>query len=239
MAGINEEELKGRHGGSSGVVTKGSEWKGKSGPEYSFPTMNKPGDRGQTGDGLKSGDYDNASEEGDGEYVKGSSKSESRCRACSESREKIRFLENELARYEDIVQEQHDIIRESDEARERESLARYRAEAIARNPELAVIESTLMRCESVQELEQQIGSCLSLVETVQSSYSPPAQQQTRVLMERTIERPRNGISSHGVDAAPPGLLNESSAPFADGPRSTIGGGNVASRLAAHRRRRSR
>lgn len=246
---LAEEELKARHGGNTGIATKGSEWQGKKGPEYSFPTMNKPGDRGQDGDAQTPGDYDSASEEGDGEYVKkgtmhGGGTSEAVGNLRDENvrlREQVAFLEGELARYEDIVQEQYDSLREADEAREREALARYRAEAISRHPELAVVESTLLRCESVLELEQQIGSCLSLVETVTPRYAPTQEpEHTSVLMERT-ERPRNGVSSHGVSAAPTGPLNESSTPFVGGPRrgenTLIGGGTVASRVAAHRRRR--
>jgi len=239
-ASIHEEELKGRDGASTGVVTKGSEWQGKKGPEYSMTTMNKPGDRGQEGDGGKEGDYDKASEEGDGEFMESIAVVNLRSEN-ARLREKVEFLEGELSRYEDIVQEQHEIIRESDEARERESLGRYRAEALARYPELSVVETTLKRCESVQELEEQINTCLSLVETVQSRNPAPEPEQTSVLAER-FDRPRNGISSHGVSAAPMGPLNESSTPFVDGPRgggdtSVIGGGNTASRVAAHRKRR--
>jgi hypothetical protein len=250
--GLDEEELKARHGGQTGVATKGAEWKGKEGPEYSFPTMNKPGDRGEEGDAGKPGDYAQASEEGDGEHVKKGTMhggaSESYVNSLEDEnthlREKLSFLENELARYEDIVQEQHEVIREADEARERETLNRYRAEAIANHPELAVVESTLLKCGSLSELQEQVGSCLSLVETVQPAPAPaPDPTSTGLMFEDT--QPRNGISSSAVMAVPTGPLNESMAsPFAGGPRGVadspiVGTGNVASRVAAHRRRRRR
>lgn len=248
--GIDEEELKARHGGKTGVATKGNEYMGKQGPEYSMPTMNKPGDRGQEGDAGKPGDYHMASEEGDGEHVKkgtmhgGASESyvSSLEDENSHLREKLAFLESELARYEDIVQEQHEVIREADEARERETLNRYRAEAIAQHPELAIVEKRLLKCESLAELQDEIGSCISLVETVRPAPAPAPEPQNMLVED---VNPRNGISSSAVMAVPTGPLNESlGSPFVNGSRNgtsnpIVGVGDVASRVASHRRRRRR
>jgi len=242
--GLAEAGLQTRHGGDTGIAMKGDQYKGKEGPEYSMPSMNDPGDRGQDGSAQAPGDYDDASEEGDGDYVqKGTwptsgkpvsmpgGKSESYSHTyVAQLNDKISFLEGELARYEDTVQEQHETISGLREATRQSELERARAEAYESHPELRRVERNLLRCESVEELQEEICGILSLVETVQPTPAPAPDLVVSVagMSSRT---PRNGV--------PSGVLNESSSPFSDrlGTEVRLGIGDVASRMAAHRKRR--
>jgi len=225
-----EEELPSRHGGKTLVQTKGTEWQGNSGPEYSMSTMNKPGDRGQDGSGQTPGDYDSASEEGGGEYVeKGTWPESFDARLHSENealREKVEFLEGELSRYEDIVQEQHEAIREADERGRLMQVEEARVNIMTRHPELRAVAGRLRLCESVEDLDNEVSAMLSLVETVKPAPAP------------LVERNYGSASTVLRDGIPSGMLTESTRTL-DVPRTTeiIGTGDVASRVAAARKRR--
>jgi hypothetical protein len=277
--GLSEEDLKARHGGATGVAMKGDEYKGKEGPEYStIDGMNKPGDRGEEGDGNKEGDYDDATSAGDGEVVKTGTwptsgtpiampsegrRISQRSAAVAEAeddkkdddekedkkdddkdesfnadfvshlREKLAFLEGEVTRYESLCQEQHETIEALRESANQAEMERARAEAFERHPELRRVESRLLRCESVEELNTEVAGLVSLCETRQPA-APPAAPP---LVERT-----NGNGAHSGaprDGVPVGSLMESSSPFSDrlGTGMRLGNGDVASRVAAHRKRR--
>jgi hypothetical protein len=224
--------LPARHGGNAQVSLKGDEWKGKAGPEYSKRTafQNKK-NSGDIGSADAPGDYDDASEEGDGQYVETGTWPESTYDEdyVDQLRERIAFLENELAQYEDTMMEQRDTIAQFREHAKKAEVARLRAEALERHPELRVIEKSLLACESVEELNSRLDMAKVLVEdnrTVEQQPTPP--------------EGGNGSSSvQPRDGVPTGPLNESSSPLSDrlGAGVRLGSGDVASRVAAHRRRR--
>jgi hypothetical protein len=231
---FEEETLSARHGGTTLVKTKGDGHKGKAGPEYSMSTMNKPGDRGQDGSAQTPGDYDDASEEGDGEHVEKGTWPESfdaDLHADNAAlREQVAFLEGELSRYEDIVQEQHETIREADERARLMQVDEARARVVAQHPELSAVSGRLGMCESVEELTREVNSMLSLIETVK-----PASAPAPLLVETAV---RGTTSTSLRDGVPSGMLTESSYPSLGGPsRTNIGTGDVASRVAASRKRR--
>ena len=238
-APVFEDDLPARHGGDSGVVTKGDSWKGKEGPEYSMKTMNEPGDRGQDGDGQEPGDYDDASEEGDGEYVESTSFREiARIREeNAHLRSKVTFMEDELARYEDTVQEQHEAISALRESHERETLVADRTRIMEQHPELKFAAQRLRTCESREELHNEAQMLLTLVEQAQPAPQPAP------LVERAESQTFNRRGQNAVDSTEarnvPTSINESSSPISEGLGRTgnIGSGNVASRVAAARRRR--
>jgi len=234
-AWMREDEFA-RHGGDSGIVSKGNAHQGKSGGEYSkrtaFQNKQSSGDIGTAG---TPGDYDDASEEGDGEHVEkgtwpgsGGTSEGYDGEYVAHLREKVAYLEEELARYEDLSQGQHETISALREAARQSELQRARAEAFETHPELRVAERRLMACESVADLNDEIGAMLSLVETVRPD-APPAP-----LLE-TVSVSHSGSPRDGV----PGALNESSSPHSDrlGAGIRLGSGDVASRVAAHRKRR--
>lgn len=267
---LGEEDLPGRHGGDTGVVVKGDEYKGKEGPEYStIDGMETPGDRGEEGDGLEPGDYDDATSAGDGKVVKTGTwptsgspiamPSEGRrishrsdvteekddkddekdkddkdesltSEELAHLREKNSFLEGELARYETLCQEQHETIEALRESALLAELERARAEAFEKHPELRRVEARLMRCESVEALEEEVSGLVALVE---ANAPPPTTPSL-------VERNGAGSSSTPRDGVPPeGVLMESSSPFSDrlSTGTRLGTGDVASRVAAHRKRR--
>ena len=230
--GMFYEDEFARHGGDSGIVTKGDAHKGKSGGEYSkssaFQNKTNSGDIGSAG---TPGDYDDASEEGDGEHVeKGTWPGSDNTSESYRLREKIAYLEEELARYEELSQNQHETISALREAAQQSELQRARAEAFESHPELRVAERRLMACESVADLNDEIGVMLSLVETVRPDTPPPPAPLMETAPGINSGAPRDGV---------PGVLNESSSPHSDrlGAGIRLGSGDVASRVAAHRKRR--
>jgi len=238
--GISEEsgDLSGRDGASTGVKMKGDQYKGSQGPEYSVPDLPDSGDRGQTGSGVAAGTFPQASEEGDGEYVEKPGKVESvLLQQIARLREQTRFLESELARAEDQIQEQAEAVSGLREAARRSELEQARAEAYAAHPELRQIENRLLRCESVSELHDEVSAITSLVESVRPT--PTSAPDPAPLMERVNSRGNGLNSSTPLNGAPSGVLFESSSPFSDrlGAGVSIGSGDVASRVAAHRKRR--
>ena len=240
--GLSENDLDARHGGSTGVVMKNDNFKGREGPEFNINGMPDPGDRGQDGSAQTPGDYDDASEEGDGEHVAKGTWPTSGKPINVESVEdrqnlldKVAFLESEVDRYEDICQEQHEQIHGLREAARQSELERHRAEALVAHPELAIIENRLLRCESISELNDEVSSVLSLVETVRTDPVMPAP-----LNEDGSLTDPNGVSSRlPIDRVPTGPLNESIIPsperLDEGVR--LGSGDVVSRVAAAKRRR--
>jgi hypothetical protein len=294
--GLSEEDLPGRDGADTGVVVKGDEYMGKEGPEYSsVDGMNDPGERGEEGDGLEPGDYDDASSAGGGQVVKSGTwptsgspvampsegriaeqdddekddkdkdddkdkKDERRIShrsAVTEQdddkddkkdddddekdesyvahlRQKIDFLENEINRYETLSQEQHEMIEALRESARQAEMERARAEAYERHPELRQVESRLLRCESVEDLNTEVAGLISLVESHKAKAPVPAPAPS--LVERSGNGAHSGASRDGV---PVGSLMESSSPFSDrlSTGARLGNGDVASRVAAYRKRR--
>jgi hypothetical protein len=147
-------------------------------------------------------------------------------------REKIAFLEGEVNRYETLCQEQHETIEALRESAHLAEMERARAEAFERHPELRKVESRLLRCESVEALNEEVAGLLSLVERRQ-----PATPSAPPLVERVGSN--DAHSGAPRDGVPVGSLMESSSPFSDrlGTGARLGNGDVASRVAAHRKRR--
>ena len=148
-------------------------------------------------------------------------------------REKLAFLEGEVSRYESLCQEQHEAIEALRESAKQAEMERARAEAFERHPELRTVESRLMRCESVEELNSEVTGLVSLVETRRPSVPLAAP----VLIERA--RGNGAHSGATRDGVPVESLMESSSPHSDrlGGGMRLGNGDVASRVAAHRKRR--
>lgn len=314
---VFEDELPARHGGKSGVTTKSTEYQGREGPEYSKSTaFQSKTSSGDIGSADKPGDYDKASEEGDGKHVEKGTFPESvqelqeiskaverqfdqigdalesarglgwedvrdtakRCGKVystlnkfwarlresaranhrvsdlregdtySESyvkhlKEKHSYLEDELAKYEALCQEQHETISALREAQRDGELEAATAAVFERFPELRKVEGRLLACESVADLHAEVNSLVSLVESVRPDPTPAPDPMPA--------GGRNGITSDNIQGAPAGPLNESSSTLSErltgetrssqrgGVVSSMGTGDVASRVAAHRKRRRR